>query len=433
MDLVGPKFTVRETNVEQSTNGSRENHSKTYLGSLVSENKQHKPVKLLVVIPSFYPAVIYGGPIFSTYYACKFLADSGTVVKVATTDANGNSRLDVITDKWVDLDGISVKYYSETIAGRLSVPMFWKLWRDIREAEVVHVQAIFSVPTPLALLCCSILGKPCLLSPRGALGDWCLQKRSWFKTGWLRLLVGPLSKRAIWHVTSKQERDDVEAVFPDAKTRIVPNGVHFEKFSGFEASRADFDRKYNIGLGQKAIISMARLEKKKGLDILVRAFALLLEGGKDLRLLIAGPDYGERETLENLAHELGIADRVDLVGALTGHEKLNFLACGDVFVLPSHNENFGNVYVEALASGTPVVASVHTPWSEVEKHGAGLWVNNSPDEVGEAMSKILEAENQQEISLKSRALAREYGWRNIAVRFAQLYSQIVSRGKQNSD
>ena len=78
-----------------------------------------------------------------------------------------------------------------------------------------------------------------------------------------------------------------------------------------------------------------------------------------------------------------------MIGTIENQEKIDFLANADLFVLPSHNENFGNVYVESLATGTPVVASLQTPWRHVEDYKCGKWVANNIESTCSAMLELL--------------------------------------------
>ncbi|MBY0426804.1 MAG: glycosyltransferase, partial [Cytophagales bacterium] len=134
-----------------------------------------------------------------------------------------------------------------------------------------------------------------------------------------------------------------------------------------------------------AIISMGRLQKKKGFDILVDAFPSVLEKFPNAKLLIAGQDDGELSNLTVQISSKGLSESIFLVGQLDGQDTYDFLGNGDLFVLPSHNENFGNVYAESLACGTPIIASKMTPWQEVEPNGCGLWVENTVQEVSKSI------------------------------------------------
>lgn len=126
--------------------------------------------------------------------------------------------------------------------------------------------------------------------------------------------------------------------------------------------------------GRRIVLFLGRLHEKKGCDLLIEAFARVAHQDECLALVLAGPDQtGWRAHLEALAHRLGVAGRVYFTGMLTGALKWGALRSAEVFVLPSHQENFGIAVVEALACGVPVLISERVNiWREIVDDGAGL-------------------------------------------------------------
>jgi len=387
-------------------------------------------VRICVVSPTFYPAVKYGGPIFSTLYLFKSLSKLYNIdVYVSTTNANMHSKLDVETNKWIKLENFYVKYYNETIIGKFSLSLFFNIWRDIKKADIIHIQAIFNTPIPISLFYAKLFKKPIILSPRGSLGEWPLKNGSRFKKLWLEMFIKPFANYVVWHVTSEQEKQDVVKLFPNAKVEIIPNGIYIKEFQKFnKLAKLEFLQKYtgiipkNIN---KIIISMGRLQKKKGFDILIDSFNEVIKKYPNSYLLIAGPDEGEKENLLKQIENLGLRKKVFLIGNIKNQDKIDFLANADLFVLPSHNENFGNVYLESLSVGTPIVASKNTPWEEVEKYNCGKWVENSVEETSKAMLEILEKDREL-MKKNSIELANKYDWSEIAKEFKSLFERMIN-------
>ena len=384
-------------------------------------------MKVNLIIPSFYPAVVYGGPIFATLNAAEALSDKGIEVYVSTTNANGKKKLDIGTNEFLKYkENLYIKYYNETIVNKFSLSMFLGLWKDIKDADVVHIQSIFSLPTPMGLLYSKIFKKKVLLSPRGSLCKWCFNEKKFYKKFWLKFLIKPFIKNIKWHATSIQEKNDIKTVFSNADVEIIPDGVNFKEFiNPQKLSKQEFMKKFtNRDLNpDNIIISMGRLHKVKGFDILIKSFNKLLGASPNSVLLIAGEDEGEKSYLINLIKKLNLENKVFFVGALYKQEKLDFLANADIFVLPSHTENFGIVYVESLAAGTPIVASKNTPWKEVEEYDCGKWVENTVEETTKAMLEILKKDRKvmRENSIK---LAKKYDWSNIADQFKKIFEEI---------
>ena len=386
-------------------------------------------MKLSVVIPSFYPAVVYGGPIFTSLHTVEELAKLGIKVRVSTTNANMTKRLDIEPNVWhKQNDNLFIKYYNETIINKFSISLLLNLWKDIREADVVHIQGLFSYPVPIALLYAKLLKKRVLMTPHGTLGQWCLASGSRFKSLWLKWLIEPFNSITIWHATAEMEKMEILSVLPDANVRVVANGIQLKEFENFNVLiQNDFIKKYtNKTLdAEKVIISMGRLQKKKGFDILIDSFVKVLEQYPNAKLFIAGQDEGEQDNLQNQIKKLSLEEKAFLVGPINGQDKVDFLANADLFVLSSHNENFGIVYAESLAAGTPIVASKNTPWSEVEEADCGKWVNNSVEETANAIMEMLE-KDRDKMRINSRKLAEKYDWKNIALEFKKVFKKMIN-------
>ncbi len=388
-------------------------------------------MKINLIIPSFYPAVSYGGPIFSTLNTCKELAKIDNVeVNVSTTNANMTTHLDIKTDEFLKLEeNLSVKYYNDTIINKLSIPMIFNISNDIENSDVVHIQSIFSVSTPVSLYLAKKQKKPILLSPRGQFGCWCLENGSGLKGKWLKYFIQPFNKYLTWHATAKQEKDEILSIFPNAKVEIIPNGIYVDEFKkSNKLNKQEYLKKYiskNTDNIDKLIVSMGRLQKKKGFDILIDSFQKTLTKYPNSYLLIAGPNEGEKENLNKQIQNLNIKDKVFLIGNVENQDKIDFLANADLFVLPSYNENFGNVYLESLATGTPIVASTGTPWSEIEKYDCGKWVENSVEETSEAMIEMLD-KDRDKMKENSLELASKYDWSSVAIQFKKLFESMVN-------
>jgi glycosyltransferase involved in cell wall biosynthesis len=122
------------------------------------------------------------------------------------------------------------------------------------------------------------------------------------------------------------------------------------------------------------LLFLGRIHEKKGCDLLIRAFARVAAAESSLHLLMAGPDQsGWVSSLQQLASDIGVSDRVSWPGMLGNESKWGALYSAEVFILPSHQENFGVAVAEALGCGVPVLISNKVNiWSDIEADGAGL-------------------------------------------------------------
>jgi glycosyltransferase involved in cell wall biosynthesis len=269
-----------------------------------------------------------------------------------------------------------------------------------------------------------------IISPRGQFGKWCLGQGNKFKKLWLHAFIQPYITKLYWHLTSEAEQKEVLAVYTEARTFIIPNGIDTSVLDN-RNQRKDklFYKKYSEIVYEESIIiiSMGRIHKKKGFDILIEAFKKVQLQAQDSILLIAGEDFGEKSNLINLISSQNLTKKIFLVGHIEGEEKINFLKNADVFVLPSHDENFGMVYGEALAAGTPIVASTNAPWQDVEKFNCGKWVENTPDQFAVAITEILNSDSIQ-MGKNGRKYVEEHcSWDKIAIDFKKQIGCIFNK------
>jgi glycosyltransferase involved in cell wall biosynthesis len=125
---------------------------------------------------------------------------------------------------------------------------------------------------------------------------------------------------------------------------------------------------------RKIILFLGRVDRKKGLDLLIRAFAILYKNSDQFSLLIAGSgDIGYINKLKNLSSSLGIAEKVIWMGMIHDELKWSTFYSSDIFCLPSHQENFGIAIVESLSANLPVlISSKVNIFSEISKDKAGI-------------------------------------------------------------
>jgi glycosyltransferase involved in cell wall biosynthesis len=179
--------------------------------------------------------------------------------------------------------------------------------------------------------------------------------------------------------TCEQERLLARQSFPHYRANEVVVGYgtrapHVES----KAAREEFFAGFPHLRGKRIALFLSRIHQKKGCDLLVKAFASELARDPDWHLLLCGPDQvGLQAKLQKLAEELGIGDRLTWAGMVQGNMKWGAIYASEIFVLPSHQENFGIVVAEALACGLPTLISNKVNiWQEVERDGAGLVAND---------------------------------------------------------
>lgn len=413
-----------------------------------------KPLKVVHVIPSFYPAHIYGGPMQSVYHLCRSLQHHNCEVRVLTTNANGaHAVLDTPTDREVLLeDELRVRYCPRIMPDSISPALIKWLPHYAAWADVIHITAVYSFPIIPALVTAKLFGKPVVWSSRGMLQQWEGASRPALKNFWVKVCQLAAPPRTVLHYTSELERQTSRSCAGDMPSCIVPNGVEIKKpyntsapnkagdmfalAASSGASTHMFSHNESGGQGRGLrVLFLGRLHFKKGIENLIAACGLLRERDSPafVRLTIAGG--GDEKYAAKLHREIsmrGLDDYIKMIGEVTGDDKERVFAEADILVAPSHSENFGMVVVEALARGVPVIASTGMPWQVVEEQGCGLWVDNEPTSLAEAIEKM-HTSPLGEMSARAQMLAAtEFSWDKIGVEMVEVYRRVVSGDVFNS-
>ncbi|MEM8854184.1 MAG: glycosyltransferase [Pseudomonadota bacterium] len=294
--------------------------------------------------------------------------------------------------------------------GRLRAPlqMAWTLVRLRPSVVAVHG---FWLPALVAgCAAAQLRGVPVLLSPHGMFSPYSFavkggRKRLALSLGFKRVLT----KVTAFHTTSEAERQEIRSLGLRQPVHVIPNGVAVADATPPAQDAA-----------QRTLLFMSRIHPKKGLPLLLKALAQLPEAMSDWRLVVAGPDEnGHKAEVAALADALGIA--VTFTGPLAGEDKAKALASADLFVLPTHNENFGIVIAEALAAGTPALTTTGTPWESLVDRRAGWWVAPEVDAIKAALADAMARPRDELAAMGNNGKAwikEAFGWDALAARYA---------------
>jgi len=374
-------------------------------------------------MPTYLPAVRYGGPIFTVHALCRTLAGLGHEVHVCTTSIDGPGDLDVPLGRPVERDGVKVWYFRADGLRRLAASSGMRAWigKRIGDFDLLHIHGVFLWPPWHAARRARERGIPYVMAPHGMLVPELIARRSRLaKTFWLCLLEKRnLAEADAVHFTSELERLDAARLGVSVgRSAVIPHGIDLEKICRGDGTSANME-------SGPFVLYLGRISWKKGLDRLLRALAR----APGIRAVIAGNDEeGYRESLERLARGCGLAERVRFLDPVYGVAKWHLLRDARVLVLPSQSENFGNVVLEAMAVGTPVVVSPGVGLaSAVMDAGCGMVVEPEPAALAAALERLWsDAPLRRAMGEQGRALAeRAYSWRRIAGQMADLYRSIL--------
>lgn len=295
------------------------------------------------------------------------------------------------------------------------------LTSESTSACIVHDHAIWLATNHAVAGFCRDYRIPRVVSPRGMLGTWALKNGSFKKRIAWRLYQGrDLRSATAFHATSEQEAKEIRSLGFIQPIAVIPNGVDVPE----TLPAANLSQK-------RRALFLSRIHPKKGLVSLVRAWKSARVDAS-WQLIIAGPDErGHRSDVEKEVNRLGLANQVTFLGPVNDEHKWQLYVDSNLFVLPSHNENFGIVIAEAMATGRPVLTTTGTPWKAIEDRGLGWWVPASEGNLAQALA---DATTTTQLTLDEMgARARRYigdnfSWQASAEHMLEFYTWLLYGG-----
>ena len=389
-------------------------------------------MNVLQITKYFYPAISFGGPVQCTYNLSKYLVKRGHKVTVYATDVLDISTNARVKEKCQQINGVEVFYFRNVAKFHglfISPGIIRTLRKTISSFDIVHLHEYRTFQN-LAFYYLNKRSVPYVLSCHG---EFSYNEESWDRF-LLRRLFGYTFGRKLINGASKllalsqfEASQYLNAGIERNKIVIIPNGVAPEDFSDISLA-GSFRTSYGID-GEEIILYLGRIDKRKGIDTLVKAFSLLSKKRNDLKLVLAGPDDGFLGPLKKLVEELNLEDKVLFTGCLNRKKVLAAYNDAAVVVYPSIQEGFGIVPLEAGIMSKPVIVSDAPAMDFVRKGKFGLTVKyGSVIQLRGALEMIL---NDPEISRQlgkngKKFVTDNYCWETIGKRIEDIYYNVSS-------
>jgi glycosyltransferase involved in cell wall biosynthesis len=325
--------------------------------------------------------------------------------------------------------GVKVFTFPPTGLGRL-----WSWGRGLRvgvarlakasngDAPVFHVHGAWSAPQYFAARAAQQAGVPFVFTAHGMLEPWLWDQQGWKirakkRVYWSALAYPALSKASVIHAITPLEQKHLARLFPNNRIEVIPNAI--------DVSDVDDCPQNERG---KSILFLGRLEPKKGVDVLLRAFARA-KIGKEWSVDVVGPAWSQAylSELKAIVDECGLGERVRFRGPLFGEEKRKLIDTAWVLAAPSHSEVVGLVNLEAAAQCLPTITTHQTGLYDWEL-GGGLLIEPNDGALGQALEAACSwsAQEQRDRGLTSRRLVQQrYSWQVVMPMWIQLYSSLL--------
>ncbi len=323
---------------------------------------------------SLFPAQI-GGPDNVIYWWAKSLVRLGHIVTIATTDDGIGNKVPI--DQWMETEYGRV-IYVKTRIHYAPIRLLLHSLEPLRRCEILHIGAIFYPASWILAALALLLGKKVIWTPHGELDPQALIYSPARKKPILWFIKNFLCKGVLFHSTCSAETVYIHDNFgiSAAVVQIPP--------------KIELPDRLNLPT-ENYLLYIGRLHPKKAVENLIKAVSLSNNfRTSNFELRVAGTGEAEYVSyLIEIATRTGVEDKVRFLGHVEGVAKQELLAAAYFSIMPSHTENFGIVVTEALAHGTPVVASKTTPWYVLEKMSSGFWVDNSVESLTKIIDHIL--------------------------------------------
>lgn len=290
---------------------------------------------------------------------------------------------------------------------------------DEIKPDIVHVNCCWLPACAAVQRIAQKRGYKVVLTPHGMLEPWIIKRHYWTrKVPALWLYQKAAVQRAdCVQATAESERDNLLKLGYNSNIKVVRLGI--------DAESIEMKRSWKKS---RQILFISRVHVKKGINFLVEAADVLRNELQGYKILVAGEgDADYVEAMKRMICDRGLQDIVQLIGGVYGDEKWRLFQTSDFFVLPTHSENFGLAIAESLASGTPVITTVGTPWSDLNSSEAGAWIEIGTEPLVETLRRFLSlSEDELETMGRNgrRLIETKYSAHVMAEQMMEVYKSV---------
>jgi glycosyltransferase involved in cell wall biosynthesis len=385
-------------------------------------------MKVLFIIPYYYPAIEWGGPVKCVHAMAMGLKKLGIDITVVTTSERGQRDLPRVPVGLKEINGVPVYYFNRIGPARyfVSLGMIRYLLKHLNTFDIVHIHGLWNFPAFFGSRLSQICKRPYLITLHGLLVQWAMSQKSIKKLVYMILFdEKTLAHSLRIHFTSEFEKRSSIKKFPDYKSVLIPDPIDIEKFLCLEPLPNKRSGK------EKIVLSIiGRLHPVKGFDLLLSALPKL-KSVCDFELMIIGPDEGNYlAKIRGLADSLSLTDQIKYSGLLSDDLLAGAYEKSDIIVVPSYQENFGMSAAEGMASARPVIVSSKVGIADiVEKYSAGWVFEPSIDSLASLLKTVVQQPGLlRSYGLNGRKAALEnFTDTGVAKKLSEVYEEILKQ------
>lgn len=389
-------------------------------------------MKILHVVPTYYPCLEAGGVVNAVYQLGKKQVQNGNDVSVFTTDSC-SKRMKMKQRYDVDIDAVKI-YYFKNLSNSLKTKFIidtpyvlpFKTRKEIKKYDIVHIH---EHRHSLAIIVSHYARKnniPYVLQSHGSVLPF-FQKEK-FKEVFDKLWGFKILKNAskLFALTEVEKDQYIKMGAKENKIEIVPLGIELEDYIN-PPSRGNFRKKYHVEDDEKLLLFIGRINKIKGLDLLINSFYILNKTNLNTKLAIVGPDNGFLNEIETLVKKFNLEDQIIIPGPLFEVSKREALVDSDIFVMPSQYESFTTSGLEAMAYEKPLVLTENNHIHSWVNNNTGLSTRYDKEDLANKFKKLIDNKELRKILGKNglKEVKEYYNWGSVEKQVMSIYEKIV--------
>ncbi len=364
----------------------------------------------------------YGGPTSSVPNICSGLAKEGVDVTLVTYTESRPWENNMIKD------GVKIIEYDKPVfflREKMHLALKELLKQD-DDADIYHYHGAWLPCNHWCAVAARRKGKKYVLNPRGDLETYRINYDLWKKIKkmfvWYLYAYKDTKNASCIIATSKQEACAVRRLSVKAPIAIIPNGIDIGLYP---------KEVVHTTRGKRIVLFLSRVNPIKGLELLVEAWNNLPLNLRSVwELHIAGnsdpSDYVNK--LKDLITSYGLDDSIKILGPITGEAKMQKYMNSDLFILPTFNENFGNVVAEALMCECPVITTKNAPWEVIEEEKCGWWIDLSVENIMKTLIEAMSLTDEERIALGRKGrqcIINHFSSESVAKKTKAVYQWVL--------
>lgn len=290
---------------------------------------------------------------------------------------------------------------------------------DEHKIELIHIHGAWLYPQYIGTKIANQKNIPVVLSLHGMFQPWLWKKGTLKKKLYFYLLSKKqFSKAAIIHTITAQETKTIKGFFKRNNIIEIPNLITIDK------------AKEESNISNKNIVYLGRLNKTKGIDLLIKAFSRIQN--QHIKLVIAGGFNAYKKELESLVDSLGLKEKVEFLGEVKGENKISLIQTAWVMVSPTYSDVIGMVNLESASLKTPMITTYNTGLNQKWNTNGGRLINPDVNELTKVLKEALNWSLEQRVAqgeLLYKFVKKEYSWENRLKDWESLYKKAIVNEK----